>query len=240
MRRTLAALTLAFLAPAAPALCWTDPLLQSVARDARKLLPSTLRKLMSEREPQILAELRREPGARRIPAVEASLADVTKTMKDGRVSEAIARMGSLGRAVADLADALLAADTSDYPAGLSREYYAFVEGTLPKMPVIVDHPPALRMDRKQLAGYWATVLEKSRSDAAVLRTEMVQGGKVVSRNDIDLRSPVFGVGSLAYSRAVTAVAATWLLVWRDAKGDPSSLPVPVLVAPKDRGPGQGR
>jgi hypothetical protein len=41
----------------------------------------------------------------------------------------------------------------------------------------------------------------------------------VSYRTIDFRSPVYGVASLSYSRAVTGIAATWLAVWRDAHGD---------------------
>jgi len=35
---------------------------------------------------------------------------------------------------------------------------------------------------------------------------------------------VFGVASLSYSRAVTAIAATWLAVWREARLLPSVAP----------------
>jgi hypothetical protein len=53
----------------------------------------------------------------------------------------------------------------------------------------------------------------------------------VDHRTLDYRSPVFGVGSLAYSRAVTAIAATWLAVWREAQGDLTRMPAPREVRP---------
>jgi hypothetical protein len=41
------------------------------------------------------------------------------------------------------------------------------------------------------------------------------------------------VGSLAYSRAVTAIAATWLAVWRDAQGDVTRMAAPRQVHPQE-------
>jgi hypothetical protein len=43
------------------------------------------------------------------------------------------------------------------------------------------------------------------------------------------------VGSIAYSRAVTAVAATWLAAWRDANGDLTNRPRERTAAPRDPG-----
>jgi hypothetical protein len=59
---------------------------------------------------------------------------------------------------------------------------------------------------------------------------------VVSHRTIDYRSPVFGVGSLSYSRGVTAIAATWLAVWRDVRGDVTRIPRPATVQPSDAPP----
>ena len=59
---------------------------------------------------------------------------------------------------------------------------------------------------------------------------------MVSHRTIDYRSPVFGVASLSYSRAVTAIAATWLAVWRDVRGDVTRTPRPATVQPSDAPP----
>jgi hypothetical protein len=57
---------------------------------------------------------------------------------------------------------------------------------------------------------------------------------VVDHRTIDFRSPVFGVASLAYSRAVTGIAATWLALWREARGDVTRRRPPSTVAPRER------
>jgi hypothetical protein len=102
--------------------------------------------------------------------------------------------------------------------------------------VVVDNVPALRMPRRGLGPYWQSVLGRSREDSPVIRTELFRNGRLVSHRTIDYRSPVFGVGSLAYSRAVTAIAATWLAVWRDVRGDVTRTPQPEVVRPSDAPP----
>jgi hypothetical protein len=62
---------------------------------------------------------------------------------------------------------------------------------------------------------------------------------VVDHRTIDYRSPVFGVASLSYSRAVTAIAATWLALWRDSRGDLTRIRQPTMVRAHDQ-PVMGR
>jgi hypothetical protein len=73
-------------------------------------------------------------------------------------------------------------------------------------------------------------------DSPVIRTELFKNGRLVSHRAIDYRSPVLGVAWLSYSRAVTAIAATWLAVWREARGDVTRQPKPQIVAPVDAPP----
>jgi ribosome modulation factor len=123
-----------------------------------------------------------------------------------------------------------------YPAGVTREYYAFVEGYLAKIPVVLDDPAALKLERKALPGYWQGLLARSREQSPVIRTEMVRGGRLVSHKSLDYRSPVYAVASLSYSRAVNGIAATWLAVWREAHGDTTRLPKAREVLPQESGP----
>jgi hypothetical protein len=116
------------------------------------------------------------------------------------------------------------------------EYYAFVAANLDKIPVVLDDARALKLGRDELPAYWQSLLTRSREHSPVLRTELFVNGRVVRHQTIDYRSPVFGVGSLAYSRAVTAVAATWLAGWRSVRGDLGNTRTPKLVAPLS-GPG---
>ena len=76
------------------------------------------------------------------------------------------------------------------------------------------------------------VLARTPAQAARLREEGQEGGRVLAAREIDFRSPVFAVASTAYSRSVSAVAATWIAIWRSAGGDMQRIPSPRLVKPR--------
>jgi ribosome modulation factor len=250
-KRTVLILLLALLS-AAESRAFTPPLLEALNRDARKLLPRSLRRLLAERETKVLDEMRRFPvsvsqavladasagrlSAETAAACQAEAQVVVDLIKKQQLSEGLARMGALMRIPADLSDPVLAVGSEGYPEGLTREYYAFVEGYLAKIPVVLDDPAALKLDRAALPGYWQSLLARSREQSPVLRTEMVQGGRVVSHRSLDYRSPVYAVASLSYSRAVNGIAATWLAVWREAHGDTTRIPKPREVIPQDGPP----
>jgi hypothetical protein len=249
--RIAAAVALATLiAPEAGA--WPSVLMESLNRDARRLVPRTLARLMAEREKEIFEEARAFPpelaqalavdlstGSLRpdtIAALDARAFEASALLREQRLSEGIVKLGALMRIAADLSDPVLSAGPEGYPLGVTREYYTFVSGSLDKIPVVIDDEPALRMPRRGLGPYWQTVLGRSRIDSPVIRTELFRNGRVVSHRTIDYRSPVFGVASLSYSRAVTAIAATWLAVWRDVRGDVTRTPRPAKVEPVDAPP----
>jgi hypothetical protein len=102
--------------------------------------------------------------------------------------------------------------------------------------LVLDDPAALKLERKALPDYWQSLLDRSRAQSGVIRTEMVQGGRLVSHKSLDYRSPVYAVASLSYSRAVNGIAATWLAVWREAHGDTTRLPKPREVTPQEGPP----
>lgn len=247
LRTLLAALVAASLAPAAQA--WPVALMQSLGRDARRLVPRSLARLMAEREREILEEAQRFPpdlvqamaadlGAgvlqpATVAALEGRGTEAVALLRQQRASEGVIKLGALLRIPADLSDPVLSAGADGYPAGVVREYYAFVAGSLDKIPVVLDNASALRLSSRGLPAYWQSILGRSRSQSGVIRTELFQNGRVVDHRTIDYRSPVFGVGSLSYSRAVTAIAATWLALWRDAQGDLTRMPVPTEVRPRE-------
>jgi hypothetical protein len=123
-------------------------------------------------------------------------------------------------------------DEVTLPGRARDEYYLFVQAALDKIPVVVSDPKALELTRAELPAFWQQLLDESRRQTALLRAEMVRDGRVVSYRTIDYRSPVFGVASLSYSRAVTGVAATWLALWREVQGDLTRRPKPVEIKPQ--------
>jgi ribosome modulation factor len=205
---------------------------------------------MAEREALMNEEIRRFPAPlsqamaadlaagelrpETLAALEAEGAVAVDLLKRQYLTAGLIRLGGVLRIPADLADPVLAAGAEGYPAGVAREYYAFVEANLGRIPVVVDGGNALRLERKELSGYWRDLLGRSRLQAPVIRTGLFRDGRLVDHRAIDFRSPVFGVAQIAYSRAVTAIAATWLALWRDANGDLTRMPKPREVRPEER------
>jgi hypothetical protein len=246
MRGALPAAAVAVLT-AAQASAWPGPLMDALARDARRLIPRSLGELLLDREREVGEAVRRAPpeltqtlaldlsaGRLRpetVAAFDGEIQSVLDLLKQQRLSEGVVRLGALLRLPADVADPVLAAGPEGYPPGVTREYYAFIGASLDKLPVVLDDPAALKIERRALGAYWQSTLDRSRRQSAVIREEMFRNGRVVLHTTLDYRSPVFGVGSLAYSRAVTGIAATWLAVWREAHGDPTRIGAPRVVTP---------
>jgi hypothetical protein len=249
VRRALALIGLVALLPA-PAGAWPAEAMTALSRDARRLLPRSLSRLLGEREVQVQEELKRFPpelahalaidlptgrlSPETVAATDAQMDRVVELLRTGRVSEGLVRLGGLLRLPADLSDPVLAGVPEGWPPGVTREYYALFGANLDKMPVVLDDPAALQRKRKDLPGLWQSLLDRSREQAPVIRTELFKGGRVVDHRLLDYRSPAWGVASLAYSRAVTGIAATWLAVWREARGDVTGMPRTREVAPRDR------
>lgn len=248
-RLLLAGLLLA-LAPV-PAQAWPAALREALARDARRLLPPSLAALLGEREQAFLEEAERLPvelvrslgqdlaaGRLRpetLAALEAQGDEAVALIRARRVSEGLVRLGALARIPADLADPVLSAGPAGWPPGLAAEYYAFVETSLGKIPVVLEDRAALALPRRELGAYWQGLVARGRAQAPVIRTELFRDGRVVSHQRIDHRNPIFAVASLSWSRAVNGIAVTWLAYWRAAHGDLTRMPEPHTVTPRDRG-----
>jgi hypothetical protein len=238
--------------PCVPAGAWPAELRERVARDARRLVPRTLAQLLGQLENEIREEAERLPGPlsqaliddlsqgllRRetLDAFQAYGAEAPRLMKQRHTRQGLVRLGALMRVPADLADPIVTAGPPNLAPGLAREYYAFVESSLRRLPVTLDDPAALELTRADLPAYLARVQAQSRAQADILRREMLRQGRVVPHASIDYRSPVFAVAQISWSRAATAVAATWLATWREARGDLTRRPSPRELAPSDRGP----
>ena len=251
MRRALAVLLLILLvAPRASA--WPVETITALSRDARKLLPRSLNRLLGERESQVLDEAKRLPpdisralaldlptGRLRpetIQALESQADAALSLLKQGQASEGLIRLGGLLRIAADLSDPVLAVGPEGWPPGVTREYYALFAANFAKMPVVLDDPKALELKRQQLPMLWQSLVDRGRDQAPVIRGELFVNGRVVDHRRLDYRSPAWSVSSLAYSRAVTAVAGSWLAVWREAHGDTTHTPRAKELRPNPEAP----
>jgi hypothetical protein len=247
-----AAAAVAALLVAQGAQAWPASLQTALVRDACRLVPKTLARLISDREREVVEEAQRLPvelgrlvaadalGGHLQPetlaALDGHLSEAVSVLRQGRVSEGVVRLGATMRIPADLADPGLASGSEGYPPGLVREYYAFIEANMDRLPVTLDEPGALKLQRSEVGPYWQVLLDRSREQSLLLRREMFQNGRVLDHRGLDWRSPVFAVAQVAYSRAVTGIAATWLALWRQAHGDLTRQPSPRLVEPRDAPP----
>jgi len=254
--RALLAIPSLLLLFALPAQAWPTETMTAIGRDARRLLPGSLNRLLGARELELQQEAARLPPelaqalARDLAAggvlqpdtlalVDGEIDEVVRLLRGGRVSEGLVRLGALLRVVADLSDPVLAAGAEGWPAGVTREYYALFAANLAKMPVVVDDPRTLELARPELGALLQSIAQRSRAQAPTIRAELVRGGRVVSHRALDYRSPAWAVASLSYSRAVTGTAATWLAIWRAARGDTTQRGRAHVVAPKPAAPQPG-
>jgi hypothetical protein len=240
------------LACAPEARAWPADLMRSMLRDARRVLPPSLNRLIGEREELVLAELSQFPpdlaqtlaadladgklSQEGLAALEAFVGEAPALLRQKRVSEGLVRLAATLRIPADLSDPVLSVGPAGYPPGVTREYYAFVAANLGKLPVVLEDRDALVLQRSQLAAYWQSVLSRSREKSHVIRAELFQANRVVDHRTLDYRNPVFGVAQISYSRAVTSIAATWLALWREANGDLREMPKPKQLHPGAGGP----
>lgn len=249
LRRLLLSIVLFALLPVTGG-AWPADVMTALSRDARRLMPRSLSRLLGERENHVTLELRRFPpglaqalavdipeGRLRpdtVAALEYEADRAAELLRTGRVSEGLVRMGSLLRIPADLADPVLVGVEGGWPPGVPREYYSLLEANLDKMPVVLDDATLLETTRAGLPAMWQLLLDRTRPQAPIIRTELFRNGRLVDHRRLDYRSPAWAVASLSYSRAVTGIAATWLAVWREARGDTTGMPSPQEVAPSDR------
>ncbi len=231
------------------AAAWPAETMGPISRDARKLLPRSLSRLLGERESFVLDEAARFPPdlslaiARDLPSGSLSPATIGllvahsdsayRLLKEGQVTEGLIRLGGLLRIPADLSDPVLAVGPDGWPSGLTREYYALFNANLAKMPVVLDDERALKLSRKELPALWQSLVKRGQPQVEVIRGSLFVNGRVVDHRRLDYRSPAWAVASLAYSRAVTGVAATWLAVWREAGGDGTKMTAPREVIPRE-------
>jgi hypothetical protein len=227
---------------------WPHDIVLAMLRDARRLVPRSLSRLIADRESLILEDTEHfpEPLARAIAqdlgagklspetiaALQARTQDAVDLLRQQQVSRGIVSLGATLRIPADLSDPVLTVGRDGYPPGVVAEYYAFLEENLEKIPVVLDEADALTLKKVDLPQYWQGLLERSQAQSPVIREELFQKGRTVSHSRLDYRSPVFGVASLSYSRAVTAIAATWLAIWRQAHGDLTRMRPPREIEPQ--------
>jgi hypothetical protein len=252
-RRLIVIALLALVAGPPRAAAWPADLSQSIARDALQLVPKSLAELFLANEAEIFADARTSkmpalslvyidlPKGRLGPATQGALGEEfaarVKALHGENFRAAVIALGATYRLAVDLADpgVGLGMGGDAKAKAIRREFYLFTTANRGKIPVVVVEPDSMRMKLEALPGFLARVAEKTPAQAARLREEGQEDGRVVAAADIDFRSPVFAVASTAYSRSVSAVAATWIAIWRSAGGDMQRQKPPQIIRPRPFG-----
>src|SRR5688500_7463605 len=124
-RRVLAVTVACGVLAAGEASAWPSTLMESLNRDARRLVPRTLARLMAEREKEIFEEARAFPaelaqamaadlgtGTLRpetVAALDARAFEASALLREQKVTDGIVKLGALLRIPADLSDPVLSA-----------------------------------------------------------------------------------------------------------------------------------
>lgn len=249
-RRFFVATAVALVFGAQPAVAWPADLSQSIARDALKLIPRSLADLFRAHEKEIFGEASAS-SSEALPLVYADLAkgklaepttdalaremaDRVKDLHGADFRAAVIALGVTYRLVVDLSDPGVSEDLGFDAKGraIRREFYLFVAAHRGKIPLVIVQPEAMRMKIEAVPSYLGAVVAKTPSQARLLREEGEEGGRVTPYRQIDFLSPVFAVASTSYSRSVSAVAATWIAIWRSAGGDMNRQSIPQVISPK--------
>ena len=219
------------------ALAWPGDLSRSIATDAFQLLPKSLADLLVAHQGEIFSEARISksqalalvysdlPKGRLGVTTRAALGDealrCARALQGEEFKAAVISLGSTYRLAVDLADPGVGAGLGidEKARAIRREFYLYVTSNRDKIPLVVAEPASLKLRLDALPGFLGEVMQKASAQAALLRAEGQESGRVLKYTEIDFRSPVFAVASTAYSRSVGAVAATWIAIWRSAGGD---------------------
>ncbi len=232
---------------------WPADLSQRIAKDALKIVPKSLAEVFLAHEKEIFADARVSTmpalslvyadlpkgklGAPTKEALALEFAERVKALRGQDFRAALIALGATYRLAVDLADPSvgLGIGADAKAKAIRREFYLFTTANLDKIPVVLVEPESMRLRVEALPGFLDTVIAKTPAQAARLREEAQEDGRVIAAADIDFRSPVFAVSSTAYSRSVSAVAATWIAIWRAAGGDMTRQKPPQIVKPRPFG-----
>lgn len=221
-------------APALPAAGWTPRTQVAIAHEAAGLAPPDLARQI-ERHRHAYRQGVADPfsdgdparhsaaaGGRLGETVVAEAAAAVAMIEAHRPFEDVVRqLGALAHYVADLGFPLNAADDDPREADYFADYAHYLEATEPRLPLVFyGLMPGLER-RGDLGPLVAAGVERGRDLYPLVGREYRRIGFASGRGRFDDRSTAFGVGSLAFSHAVTDVARALRWVWlRAGGGDP--------------------
>jgi len=226
LRSALLAL-LVFLGGVTPSVSWTAETRIRMTDDAVKLMPRSLRTLLTTHRQALLRgmlePMATEGGPEHAPGIlperGAQSSDrVVQTVDDLQpFSEIAGRFGELAHIVADAGFPPLAAGETG--AGHYSHFAKFVEQRMARFPLVFYGHGNFREEDLDRAAYIREILTRSIDNDSKIVPVYARAGDPPAPAFFDDRSVPFAVGSLSYSKSVNDIVRIWLDAWSRAHGD---------------------
>ncbi len=250
---------LAILAPlalpsAAPA--WTPETQVAIAERAASIAPPDLKRQIARHAARLregaMAPFRDAPEARHFKNPDgggeldaAILAETGAAIEAIRVhrpfAEIVYRLGVVSHFLADANNPLNASEADAGERRYFADYARYVEAARPRFSVVFYGDGRALEGGEPLPGLVGRALARGRALYPSIGAEYRRVGAIRGVELFDDRSTAFGVGSVAFSHAVSDVAAVMRYVWLAAGGaDPRRLPLTRVPGALPDRPAAGR
>ena len=244
--RILALLPLMTLA-AGDAVAWTPEARARMTRDAVRLMPESLRKVMQRYQKELVAGVLRPGTPEDRPEhwqhpngdygtaaqqVEQEARAIIAGMNSHRpLAQVVRRFGILAHRIGDVNDPLHAADRDPAVGRYYADYQKYLEQQMGRFRLVFEGYRSATLDDQGPEAYLMETAARSREYALAVRRAYREDGSRVSPQSFDVRSLAFGVGSLSYSHAVNDIMRIWLWTWEGCHGDTGRTPFPLDPPP---------
>ncbi len=227
----LAAAAALALAGASSALAWTPRTQATIAAEAARLAPPDLARQIERHEKELRAGVLEPfrdgeparhsgaPGGRLATTVnEEAARAVAMIERHHPFADVVHQLGVVAHFVADADYPLNAADSDPREATYFGDYARYLESAEPRLPLVFYGVARGLENRSDLGLLVGSSLARGRQLYPLVGREYARIGYVSGLGRFDDRSTAFGVGSLAFSHAVTDVARALRWVWLRAGG----------------------
>jgi len=231
---------------ASPAAAWSPGSQREIARDAARLAPPDLARLLQRHGEDLEAGAiepfsERDASRHSLDPAENGRVDESLRSEVAAAIEAIRshrpfaeisqRLGRVSHWVADVDNPLNAASSDSEESRYFRDYLLYAQSARPRMAVVVYEwkpPVAATGDLERMI---AEARIRGSRLYPLIGSEYRRIGFASGRSRFDDRSTAFAVASIAYSHAVTDTARVFRYIWLAAGG---ADPRPVFARTRDR------
>jgi len=205
-----------------------------MAEHARQLTPPDLARQIERHMPEMKRGIQLASQSVDGGPLEAPIGELIRRQSDSAIrmieqhqpfSEIVFRLGVVAYFVA-LANDPVRFSPDDRPEPTyAADYYGYLEDVSPRFAVLYYHEGHNFETTLELEQMVERTLSRSKRQAAMVAQEYRRIGSIDGRRQFDDRSTAFGVGSLAYSHAVSDIIGVLRYIWiRAGGGDFRNLP----------------